>query len=282
MNKSKLILVLTISILLLNPVLVMVAGVKRPREYVGINEGDEYIWKTEFDKGPMQTYYEDLGFPEVLAEAAADEYFDNNDIKEDWEGLRIYILDFLGEKELEFLDDDIKYMECHYNMWMTEDYYKKSWDLVNHYSRENVYEYGEDVYLALTGWTTGLFQFFVDPDSDWKALVDNFEDELDDFSIEGEAGVQRRTYFFLLREENGISTSREVDVGGGDTKEFESKSLYTSHGVLLYYEFSYDGDTIWKLELENSYIHENWWWLLPIALGISLLAIVVVIVKIKK
>lgn len=249
--------------------------------YCGINEGDNYIWKTEFDKDPLEDYYEDLGYSEAQAENLTNIIWG---LDEDLEGWRIYILQIKDEKDFDYKNDEIDYVPYLYNLYETEDWEEKDWDREEHNERGIIPEYDDDLYLANTYWHMGLFKWFVDPKTDWDELADNLEEEFEDYNEEGDADDEERIYFFM-EEECGISTEWETKETS-KTEEFESESRYTREGVLLYYEFSYDGDTIIKIELEGAYFYENWWWILLISIiaivGIVIAVTVVIIVKRKR
>lgn len=277
MNKSKIILSLIFSVMILVPFVNIAVADENP-SYVGINEGDEYIWKTEFDKDPLCDFYEDAGYSEADAENKTDEYFDRSELDDDVVGWKLYILKIKDEKDLDFKNDEVDYTPYLLNLYETEDWEERDWDRELHNERGIVYDYDEDFYYDLMSWTQGLMIFFVDPKTDWDELAEEFEEEVEDYNgtEDCSADDEKRTFFFMS-EENGISTEFEPK----GFEEFESISLYTKEGVRLYYEWTYDGDTIIKFELENRYIYENWWWILLTVLGITLLCVVIVII-IKK
>ncbi|MFX0132070.1 MAG: hypothetical protein ACFFDN_00360 [Candidatus Hodarchaeota archaeon] len=268
------------SIIILSPIMITVLAKEKP-SYVGINENSAYIWKTEFDKDPVEDYYEDLGYSEAQAENRTEILFDLLGIDDDIEGWRVYILKILDEKELDFRGDEIDYTPYLYNLYETDDWEEKDWKREEKNGRGTVYDYDSDLYLNMMFLDCGLLKMFVDPNTDWDDLADEFEEALEDQNEEGSGDKEERTFFFM-EEECGISTNWEPK-GPRRVEEFDSKTRYTREGVLLYYECEYDGDTIWKFELEYSYFHENWWWIFLIVLGIGLLAIVIVIIiKIKR
>ena len=80
MKYSKIILFGLLVITLLIPFASIAHAAKTPG-YVGIKEGQTYIWTTEFDAGPWEDYYEDRGYTEENAEKEA---WDDMELRE-WE-----------------------------------------------------------------------------------------------------------------------------------------------------------------------------------------------------
>ncbi|TFG02682.1 MAG: zinc ribbon domain-containing protein [Promethearchaeota archaeon] len=252
--------------------------------YCGINEGDSYIWSTEFDKGPFEDYLEDFGYSEQFAENFTDRYFDGFNWDEDVEAWRVYILQIKDEKDMDYKGDEIEYVPYLFNYYETEDRDANDWDDIEKNARGAIYEYDDDLYLDSTLWAMGLYYMICGTDVDWDELADNLEEEFDDYNEEGDADAEERIYFFR-EEECGISTEWESKETS-KTEEFESVSRYTREGVTLYYEWTYDGDTIIKLELEGAYFYENWWWILLIIIlviaGIVTAVTVVIVVRRKR
>ena len=84
-----------------------------------------------------------------------------------------------------------------------------------------------------------------------------------------------------LYKENGISTFWNPDEDEFD--DFEATSQYNDDGVLMYYEWSYDGDPIIILELEGKFFYEYWEIILAVAVaGVVGVILIVVIIKRRK
>ena len=76
MKMSKILPVYLIMSILFLP-LISFAAAKKPG-FVGINEGQYYIWKTTFDDDPYEKYLEDAGYTEAQIETMVDDLFDSN------------------------------------------------------------------------------------------------------------------------------------------------------------------------------------------------------------
>ena len=78
MKKTKFLLFGLLLASMLIPYISVVHAKKKPK-YVGISEGDTFIWNTEFDKGPLEDYYMDdyneYGITEETAEEWANDDF---------------------------------------------------------------------------------------------------------------------------------------------------------------------------------------------------------------
>lgn len=70
-----------------------------------------------------------------------------------------------------------------------------------------------------------------------------------------------------------------INEDGGEYDDFEATSKYDDDGVLMYYEWKYDGEPIIILELEGQFFYENWEVLLIGAQVLGVVALIIVIVK---
>ena len=248
--------------------------------YVGLRENQEILWKTEFDDDPLEEYLEECGYNESFVEEYVDSMLDGP-FDTDVEGWRIYILKIYGEEEREYRGDDVNYVNVLLNWYSTNNWDEKDWHKEEKNDNGNVVEYDKDTYLDAMYRSWGLMKFWVSKDVDWSELVDEFEDDMDDNNEDGSAGVETTTLFFQ-KQKCGINTEWEPDFTI-ECEEHDSVSRYTNDGLLFYYEWSYDGDIIMKIELENAYFGENWWWIALIIgfsiIGIFIVVIVVIVLK---
>ena len=134
--------------------------------------------------------------------------------------------------------------------------------------KDYLFEYDKDFYVDLVWYDWGLFYLFVANDVKWDKLAkevdDEWGDDWDDDDEEASAEVES-TWYYFTEKPNGISTRFNPDK---DTfEDFESVSRYNEDGVLMYYEWTYDGDPIWKLELRHIFAHEYWWVFVVIAIA---------------
>ncbi|TFG01624.1 MAG: zinc ribbon domain-containing protein [Promethearchaeota archaeon] len=246
--------------------------------YVGIDEGDSFIWRTEFNKGPYEDYWIDAGYSDSYAENLTDYLFDVWDIDTDVEGWKVVILEIKSEKDDVYKSDDIYWVDYLYNFYESEVGIS-DWDREESNERGDIIEYDEDLYLDNTLWSWGLLKWFLATDVNWRELANNLEDEMDYWNEEGEASAEYRNYFFS-RIHCGISTTWNPE-DTSETEDFESVARYTEDGVLMYYEWTYDGKTIWEIELDGRFLYENGWWLIPlIVIVIGLVIVPVTIVSI--
>jgi len=241
--------------------------------YVGLKENQEVIWKTEFDDDPLEEYLEDCGYNESFVEEYVDSMLDGP-FDTDVEGWRIYILKIYEEEERDYSGDDINYVDVLLNWYTTNKWDEKDWHTEEKNDNGNVVEYDKDAYLDAMYRSWGLMKFWVSKDVDWSELVDEFEDVMDDDHEDGSASVETTTLFFQ-KQKCGINTEWEPDFSS-ECENHESISRYSQDGILLYYEWSYDGDIIMKIELENAYLVENWWWI-ALIIGFSIIGIIIVV-----
>lgn len=237
--------------------------------YVGINENDTYIYLITMDEGPYEDFLETLGF----TDAAIDAIIDSMDLDEDYEAYKIYILKIKEEDKYSSYEG----VQYYYNTYVTENRAGNDWELQGHNIRAIIFKYTDQKQLykgSVNGEVygpMGLISFFIGNDVNWKELANEVNDKFEDRYSKRDGGAKRIN--------NGIFTFCKPDTFGITYLEkFRSKSIYSSQGVLTYYEWSYDGDIIMKLELETALFVEYWLIILIIA-GV---AVVIVIISIKK
>ncbi|MFX0186918.1 MAG: hypothetical protein ACFE8A_04180 [Candidatus Hodarchaeota archaeon] len=266
---------------------IVIAKAEKKPEYVGIDEGVTYIWKTEFDKGPLEDYYEDLGKTETEAELEADEDFDLMDWNEKDEGRKIYIVDIREEKEDSVGTEEYDRVKFIYNMYKTKDINDpEAWKKMEKYETSKIFEPDEELYSAFIPYTMGLSAFFLPKNLKFYKIVNEIEDSVDDTGDEDRLSIDttKRTYFFA-QQEVGITTEYNNEYSS-EVEDFGSISKYTTNWILYYYEFSYDGDVIARFELDTiggTYLRENWWWMVLLAGAICIVMIIlIIIIKVKK
>jgi len=112
-----------------------------------------------------------------------------------------------------------------------------------------------------------------------RGYVSNYGGALEDHVSVGTVDVD---YFFKSKDV-GLKTNIEFN---SQFEEFDSEIKYTDDGVMYYYEWEYDGDTIAKFELSMfdqglEYELENWWWISLIVVA-AIVGILILIIVIKK
>ncbi|MFX1338852.1 MAG: hypothetical protein ACFFDK_09605 [Promethearchaeota archaeon] len=289
MKNAKIIFTLIITSMLLMPF--MNFAVAAQPSYVGIAKDDELIWYTTFDSGPYanfwEDYYEHLGFDpdsefiQDIIDNITDDYFDN-EYDEKIVAWRIKILSFKDEKE----DHDYKYVEYRCNIYTSKvrgyiGNYGFDWKLEEDNEKGRVWKYDKDLYKDIVWLDQGLFYLIPANNIKWSQLVDEINDEWgDDWDGRDEKAnceVATSMYFFM-QVANGLSTTFNPDED--DFQDFTSISQYNRDGVLIYYNWAYDGDTIMQFELQTRPIY-LWWWAAAI-IAVAAVIIIVVIVVVKK
>lgn len=310
MKVSKLILYGLLLISLFLPYIVVAYAAEKPR-YVGFNEGQEIIWFTEFDKDPLKDFYEDKfpGWSELDIDTAVNNFFDLLDWDDDVVAWRFYIeeikkesdKDYVADNSVRFNKDDVNYVKFLVNMYETEDLADpEGWDDFDKLDSNRLWDSEDEVYadILITGLTIlapqmpygfGLIRFFIPNNLDFGDVIDEVEEFMEIYNLEDQWSVgSAKTAFFFTQKEVGIETS--VESTNPSVEDFDSCAKFTNDGILYYYEWEYDGDTIAKYELSQwgfsaVYIIENWWWMALIAgaviVGLIVLICVIVIKKRK-
>jgi hypothetical protein len=266
-------------------------------DYVGISEEDEIIWDTTFDEGPYEDYLEDrYGWDDDAIDAHLDlNPICDDETDEDVIGWKYYIIEIKDEREYDledtypyslFLDDDeypaVPYL---YNFHIMEED-SEEWEEEDTNERNKIYEYDRDLYatfLILFGPSRGLFAPVIDKDVNWDRVIDKadegYERHYGDYA--GASRPKETAYYFYERDAKGVKTflDKGEELGNDEVGEFESKSLYTNDGILKYYEWSYDGDAIYLLELKENWIVTNWWIIAVIAVVAVIIVIIIIVIK---
>ncbi|HEY0090369.1 MAG TPA: hypothetical protein VGB37_16085 [Candidatus Lokiarchaeia archaeon] len=142
--------------------------------------------------------------------------------------------------------------------------------------------------MGLFMWTSGVSPepewplFFVPKNLKWDDVAGDSDEYLEDENMDDEYSVSSaKVDYFFQKKEVGIKLNREFT---DKREDFDSTTKYTENGVLYYYEWTYDGDTIAKFELDSIggvYLIENWWWIALIA-GAVIIAVIIIVVVIAK
>ncbi len=219
-------------------------------DYVGIDEGDEYIWEATYDEDVVEDAEKDLSMNF------------NSDLK----GVKIEIKDIGSEDEI-FGYDGVK---IEVKKWTTEKSIdKKDWDETSATST-TIYKYDDDIYPLFVS----LGIYFIGTDVDWddlqKKMNDNYDD--DDSLEEGKAEVVWNS---------GIKSTLKFE--DKDIEEVQYTTIFNTKGVLSSYTFSYGGKNCFTLSLQgiDKYITMQTIMIGAIAL-IAIIGIVVVIVLVKR
>ncbi|MBD3254810.1 MAG: hypothetical protein GF383_06940 [Candidatus Lokiarchaeota archaeon] len=285
-----------IMVSMLIPIIETVKAADAPN-YVGINDDQEFVWDTTYDKSPLENYYEDA-YPsasEDWAENETDYYFDMREWDEDIVARKIVITKIKDEDDEDWNgitddEDDVNYVEIKYELWETDDKGDEdAWDDIDKSEKVSLYEGEEIVYadglivINTLFWGDRCFTF-VPKGLDWDDVIDEVDEFYDDENLDENYGVStvKTTSFFFFEKYVGFETLIEFD--DDDLEDFESIAKYTDDGVMYYFEWTYDGDMIAKYELSGifgDFFQENWWWMLLAAIGL-VVVIVIVVVLVKR
>lgn len=296
MKISKIVLYGLLMVSLLVPY-IAVAQAATPK-YLGVSEGQEVIWKTEFDKDPLEDYYEDSGYSELAAEDAADDDFDDRDWDVDVVGWKIYIEDIRDEHDTDVVglwtgedEDDVDYVKILVNMYETEDLSDPdAWDDFDKLESYKIWSPEEVAYaeFALYGMLMdgkGMYVFIIPKKLNFRSLVNLMDDGIERNNLEDEWSVgDVEVNYFFQEKKVGIKTNVESTLA--NVEDFDSESRYTDDGILYYYEYEYDGDTIAKYELSMVgqslvYTIENWWWITLIVVA-AIVGVIILVIVIRK
>ena len=252
------------------------ASAKEKPDYVGIDVNDVFIWKVTIDEDPYEDFLEDAGYTDEEIDNETDLLFDNSWDK-DVEGWKVVILDIKNEKEFDYNGEENDHVPYLLNFYITEDYAQKDWDEEETNERGGIAKYDKDFYVYRTSVLMGLYYMIAANNIKWDKVADEVDEEFDD-DWDGKdesagARVERSIY-----KENGISTFWNPNEEYFD--DFEATSKYNDDGVLMYYEWLYDGDPIIILELEGQFFYEYWEIILGVAIaGVAVVVLIVVIIK---
>ena len=238
-----------------------------------VDVNDVIIWRVTIDDDPYEDYLEDYGFSEAFIENYSDNFFDDSWDK-DVVGWKVVILEIKDEKEMDYKGDDVDYVPYFYNFYTREE--EDDWDEEREYDKGTIGGYkgeGKDLYVDRVWLDMGLFYWIADNNINWKQLADEvdeeWEDDWDDDDEKASASVESSLY-----KDNGISTSWNRDED--KFEDFSSIAQFNDDGVLMYFEWNYDGDPIIILELQGRFFQENF--LIIVGGAIAGVAIIILIV----
>ncbi|MFX0126298.1 MAG: zinc ribbon domain-containing protein [Candidatus Hodarchaeota archaeon] len=275
MKCSKKISFILITILVLMPQIILVKAESTP-DYVGVEENDVLIYRVSIDDDPYEDYLEDWGFSEEFIENITDDMFDDA-WDEDVVGWRIVILQIKDEKEYEIAGDEYDGVPYLLNWYITEDPSLRDWEEEETNENGDIIEYSRDFYVYRTSVMMGLYYLIAANDINWKSVVNKLNDEYDDDwdgdDQKAKARVESRMRYFMS-EDIGLSVVWNPDEE--DYEDFESTSLYNDDGVLMYYEWTYDGETILSLQLEGIFFF-FYGWIIVLGLGAGVVIIILLI-----
>ena len=254
-------------------------------DYVGINEGDEFIWDVIIDDDQYEDFLEDLGYSETFIENYIDDTFED-ELDDDIIGWKIRILELEEEDE----EDDDKFVKYKYRLYTKEE--DKDWKVEDYKDNKDIVKYDDDVYADMIHAaviTTALSFISIDviplvaaENAKWGKIADEVDDELDDdFDGKDESGGAEVTtsLYFFMQKENGIFAY--VNFDEDDLEDITIIAQFNDNGILMYYNLAYDDDTVIELELQGiqGRMVTEWWWA---AVVIALAAVVIIVIIVIK
>lgn len=314
MKYSKLILFGLLIITLVVPFASFAHAAKTPN-YVGIKAGQTYIWDTEFDAGSLEDYYEDTGETDkITIENDAIDDLEYKEYEEEVTQWKLNIYSVSGELETDRYEaygvpaavrDVDTYVEYTYTL-KEYDGDAGYWRRIDSNEVAKIWEPNELFWAYFLDVEYGglispikrgdlkIPALVVPNNLDWDQIGRDFYDindvkysRLQEVITVEEVEIQ----YYLGKKEVGIYTEIDLEAYfgplGQECDSFESISKYNDDGVLYYYEYTYDGDIIAKLELKgmlgyNTFIAENWWWMSIVAAAAVVGVIILICVIIKK
>ena len=286
MRSKKILFVLLITSMLILPFINFATAASTPG-YVGIEEGDEFIWDVSIDDNQWEDFLEDVGFSETFIDNYMDEVFED-ELDDDIIGWKITILKLEEEDEV----DDEKFVKYKFRLDAKEE--DEDWEEEDYKDNNDIWKYDKDVYTEIMRWAailTGngvvsreLIPFVVADNVKWGNVANEVDDELDDdFDGNDEsAGAEVTTsQYFFMQKENGIFIL--VNFDEEDLEDITIVAQFNDNGILMYYNLAYDGDTVIELVLQGiqGRMITEWWWA-AVVIAVAAVAIVIVIIVIKK
>lgn len=252
-------------------------------DFVGIQENDVFIWDTTFDEDAYEDYLEDRGiYNEAEIDLMIKTMFDD-EYDEDVVAWKLVILEIKDKKEKDYkplTEYELDTVPFIYNFYIIEED-ENEWDQEDKYKKGNIIEWDRDLYAAVVSARMGLTALVIANNVNFKRLASEVDDRFDRYYEDAGASQAEETVFFAIeRDANGIEThyDRGEELHNDEVGEFESISIYTDDGILEYYEYSYEGDPIYLLELRKSWFVENWW-IIAIVAAVAIIIVVIVIIK---
>ena len=199
---------------------------------------------------------------------------------EDVVGWRIVILEIKDEKEYEVEGEEYDGVPYLLNWYITEDTNLRDWKEEETNENGDLLEYDKDFYVYRTSVMRGLYYLIAANNINWKSVVNGLNDEYDDDwdgeDQKAEAAVVSSMYYFRYKD-IGINVVWNPD--DEHYEDFDSTSLYNDDGVLVYYDWTYDGDTILSLQIERIFFFFYGWIIVVASVaGVAVVVLVVTLV----
>lgn len=224
--------------------LVGFAIAEEKKDYVGINKSDEYVWLVDFN----ETIYDDM---EKKTDFRFDIKFDK-----DAEAGKIKI-NYIKEEQEYYYGNGV---EIEYINYYTENRSEEDWEQGKKFKKIIIYSYDKDNTLDIYKEKVFDGALFVSKNVDWDELIKEIDNDLEN----GKAEYKNNEIYIKLFFER-----------------IEIKSRYNSDGVNEFFEIKYDGDRVFKLELEYTFFHE-YLMITAIILIIALIPLAILIFNIIK
>ena len=286
MRYNKILFTLLITSMFILPYINFAVAAPTP-DYVGIDEGDEFIWDVVIDDNQYEDFLEDVGLSEATIDNIIDDRFDD-ELDDDIIGWKIRILKLEEEDE----EDDEKFVKYKYRLYTKEE--DEDWKVEDYKDNKDIAKYDDDVYtdmihagiisIAASFISIDVIPFVVAENAKWGKVANEVDDELDDdFDGKDEsAGAEVATsLYFFMQKENGIFA--HVNSDEDDLEDITIIAQFNDNGILMYYNLAYDEDTVIELELQGiqGKMVTEWWWA-AVVIAVAAVVIVVVIIIIKK
>ena len=276
-------------------------------KYVGIQAKDTFEWSTTYDEDPLEDFYEDLEEAGEISGAQLEYLEEALDVQEDLVKAKIVILDVNDEETEPWGEEGVKITYNYYLMEEDEEYELEKQD-----ETFGIWKYDDDIYGDDHNFATDEFGFstyhffefnwdddqndpnpdeheiwkfiegenpwFISTKVDWGEVVEELEDEYEDDLDYDDVSIRR--------EKDANKLYITLDEDEDDDVEAEKWIVeYDDNGVLMHYEWQYDGDPIVIVQTQVSQIREfisdNMIWIIIGAIGI-VAVIIVIIVLIKR
>ncbi len=230
-------------------------------DYVGINENEEYKWLIELDEDLYKDLENDAG--SYIYNEEEDKKIQILQIEEDRETIKIKILNIDGEKKYLYGDG----VKVEYLVYYKENYTQNEWEAEDRRKKVIIYNYDRDNIFNIYQLIVFNSVYVVGTNVEWDEVADEINDELDGY---GEAKYKNNEF------------CAEIYDHENEIKKIEVICKYNIKGVLEFYEYKYDGDVLFRAELDESLSDKNIMILIPLII-ISLIVLTVLIsIIIKK
>ena len=300
-NKISIILIITITILFLTP---FIQPAQASTSFnVGVNKGDEFTWKTEYNNDRLEdlifesindNHIPYLPYPEddfiMIMCPYNDTYwtlYNLPSFSEKTQAIKLKVTSIDEDEEIEKIHCDyFKSENRNENIWIDQkeavnvvykyssgtyfNLFSEEWEEAIFYNVE--VSYGGYIYAFYPMVDVELFPagldigFFIDQNANFKRLSQKFNGEFRD-----DVREDRKVDY------NQANNELHFYIDDNKYDDFETREYivrYSDKGVLLYYEWKYDGHTLMKIELEWAFFYQYWPW---IVLGFLSLAVITII-----